>query len=621
MQIRNISPKHKGRIDTVKLSDFVISFIEKLGVKEVFLISGGGNIHLVDSVGKSKQLQYICNHHEQACATAAESYSRVTGNIGVCIVTTGPGGTNAITGVVGAWLDSIPVLIISGQVKRETIGAGIKGLRQLGDQEINIIEIVKPITKYAALVNNPEDILYHLEKATYIAKNGRPGPVWLDIPVDVQGSNITESLLRHFDSKKLTSKYETDNVEIHNSVKSTIEKLRTAKRPVLYVGNGVRLAGGNKELLQLVDILKIPVLTSYAGYDLIASTNQYFYGRAHAMGQRSANFILQNCDFLLSIGARLDIRTIGFTYRAFARNAYKVIVDIDKNELKKPFIKPNIAINADARLFIVEMLKQLKVKREKTLYPEWLTYGKKMISKYPNVQKEFWREKNYVNPYCFIDTIGSLLSHNETIVLSNGVGPLNCSYQALKIKVGTRIILNNGCAQMGYGLPAAIGAAFAVKKGKRIICFDGDGSVQLNIHELQVIKHHNLPIKLFIYSNDGYQSIRNTQNTLFDGKHVAVDNDSGVSAPDFVKIAKAYGLPAIRIHNHKDMKRKIEMVLRSKGPIICDIHTVRNLMLTPKLIARRRSDGQFESPPLEDMYPFLSREELKDNMIIPLWES
>lgn len=603
----------------MKLSDYIIKFIEKLGVKHIFLISGGGCIHLIDSVGKSKKIKYICNHHEQASATAAEAYSRVTGNLGVCIVTTGPGATNAITGMLGAWLDSIPMLVISGQVKRETIGAGTKW-RQLGDQEINIIDIVKPITKYAKVVMKPEDIKYHLEKAVYLAKTGRPGPVWIDVPLDIQAWQINPSKLKSFNPKEINPEYSTDKILLKKTVKKTLDRLETSKRPVLYVGHGIRLSGAMKEFSNLITLLKIPVLTSYAGYDMIPSSHPYFFGRGHAFGQRAANFILQNSDFFLSIGARLDIRTIGFTYKAFARAAYKVIVDVDKNELEKPFVKPDLPANFDAKDFINEMISQVKKNKLNLKINDWLIYGRKLNKKYPVVLKKYWNEKKRVNPYCLIETVGKVFEPNELIVVSDGVGPLNCMYQAFYVKKGQRIILNNGCAQMGYGLPAAIGASFATNKQKRIICFEGDGSLQLNIHELQVMKHHNLPIKLFIYSNDGYQSIRNTQVNLFGGKLTAVDSSSGVSTPDFIQIGKAYGIKTIRINNHKDMEAKIKKALNTKGPVICDINTVRDLMLTPKLSAKKLPNGQFISPPLEDMGPFLPREEFKKNMLIPLWE-
>lgn len=602
----------------IKLSDYVSQFIEKIGVKHVFLISGGGNMHLIDSIGRNKKIQYVCNHHEQASSNCAEAYARIT-DFGVCVVTTGPGGTNAITGMLGAWLDSIPMLVISGQIRRETIGAG-RIVRQLGDQEINIIDIVKPITKYAVMVMEPNEIGYHLEKACYLAKTGRPGPVWLDVPLDVQGTLIEVKKLKKFNPTELESEYETDKKVIKKLVAQTIRKLRTAKRPVFYAGYGIRLSGGRDQFLELVNLLKIPVLTSYAGYDLIHSSHPYFFGRGHAFGQRAANFILQNSDLLFSVGARFDLRTIGYTYKAFARAAYQIIVDIDKKELQKPIISPDLPINCDAKEFIEETIRQLKQKPLKLDIHKWLEYGRKLNKKYPVVLDRFWKEKKYVNPYCFIDTIGKYLKPNELIVESNGVGPLNCMYQAFYVKPGQRIILNNGCAQMGYGLPAAIGVAFGTNKKKRIICFEGDGSLQLNIHELQVMKHHNLPIKLFIYNNNGYLSMRNTQNILFGGHYTGADPQSGVSAPDFLKIAKAYGFKAIRIHNHSDMKTKIKKVLEFPGPIICEINAVRDLLLTPKLYARKLPNGQIVSPPLEDMGPFLPRDEFKKNMLIPLWE-
>src|SRR3989344_43092 len=604
----------------VKVSDIVVDFIEKLKVKHVFLISGGGNIHLIDSIGRSKKIKFICNHHEQASATAAEAYSKVNGNIGVCVVTTGPGATNGITGIAGAWLDSIPVLCISGQVRRDLSAQGT-GLRQLGDQEIFTVDIVKPITKYAITVTKELEVLYHLQKAVYLAKSGRPGPVWVDIPLDIQGTFVNWQNLKKFSEKEfiLNIKSQREKTKLKKLVHKTIDKLQNSKRPVLYVGNGIRLAHATDELLKLINLIKIPTLVSYAGYDQVPNSNKYYFGRAHAFGQRAANFIIQNSDFLISIGARLDIRTIGFTYKAFARNAYKVIVDIDIAELNKKIISPNLKVNFDAANFIDEMISQLKSNEIKLKINDWRNYCKKMVAKYPNVPKEFWQEKNYVNPYCFIETISKHLKIGELIVLSDGVGPLNCSYQAFVVKNGQRIILNNGCAQMGYGLPASIGAAFA-NPGKRVICFEGDGSIQLNIHELQVIKHHNLPIKIFVYSNDGYLSIRNTQRNLFEGRFVGSNSKSGLSCPDIVRIAKAYGLEAIRISNHQDMEAKIVKALKAPGPIICDINSVRNLMLTPKLITKKTTEGKFVSPPLEEMSPLLPEKEFKENMLIPLWE-
>jgi len=406
----------------IKLSDFVIKFIENLGVKHIFLISGGGNIHLVDSLGNSKKIKYVCNHHEQASSTATEAYARVKG-FGVCLVTTGPGGTNAITGVLGAYQDSIPMLVISGQVKRETIGAG-RIARQFGDQEVNIVDIVKPLTKYAVTILDPLEIKYQLKKAVYIAKSGRPGPVWIDIPLDVQGSYIEINKLKNFNSSEIQLDHETNNLKLKDLVSQTLNKIKKSKRPVLYVGNGVRIANGHKQLLSLIKLLKIPVLTSYAGYDLISSDNPYFFGRAHAFGQRAANFIIQNSDVLLTIGARLDIRTIGFTYKAFARNAYKIMVDIDMKEIKKPILSIDLPVNFDAKDFIEEMIRQIKESNFNVEIDDWLDYGRRLNKKYPVVLKDYWLEKKFVNNYCFIETIGKLLKPNELIVESNGVDRL-----------------------------------------------------------------------------------------------------------------------------------------------------------------------------------------------------
>ncbi len=602
-----------------KASDLIFEYLKRRGVRHIFLISGGGNIHLVDSLGRSG-ISYVCNHHEQASATAAESYSRVTGNIGVALVTTGPGSTNAITGVAGAWLDSIPTLTISGQVRTEVMGTPL-GLRQLGPQEIDIVSIVKPMTKYAVTITDPYEVIYHLEKALFIAKDGRPGPVWLDIPLDIQGAMVDPKKLKRFVPSELKPEHQTNTKKLSMLVSQTLAKIRSAKRPVLYAGHGIRLAGAYKEFLLLVDLLKVPVLTSYVGYDMLPNSHPYFFGRAHSLGQRAANFIVQNSDVLLAIGARLDVLTTGFTYKAYARSAYKIMVDTDKKELTKHTLSIDLPIHCDAGQFVREMIRQLRAKPLKLSIGEWLSYGKEVNKQFPNVPREAKLDKRFVNPYHFIDVIGKkYLKPNEIIVESDGVGPLNCMYQAFYVKPGQRIILNLGCAQMGYGLPAAIGAAFAAGGKKRIICFEGDGSLQLNIHELQVMKHHALPIKLFVYSNDGYLSIRNTQKGLFGGRLVATDASSGLTCPDFVKVGTAYGIKSIRINNHADMERKIKYALSYPGPILIDLNAARDLVLTPKLQTKKTGDGRFVSPPLEDMAPFLPESELKKYMLIPLWK-
>lgn len=600
----------------IKVSDFIIKFIESLGVKHAFLISGAGNIYLIDSISRSNKIQYICNHHEQACAIAAESYSRVTGNIGVCLVTTGPGGTNAITGVYGAWTDSIPMLVISGQIRRETIGAG-KKLRQLGDQEVNIIDIVKPITKYAVLIKDPLDIQYHLQKAVYLAKSGRPGPVWLDIPLDIQGSYIQENKQKKFNPKELPLQYETEKEKLRKLLNKTIEKLQKAKRPVLIVGNGVRLSNASKELLDLIKLLKIPVITSFAGYDLVSNENPYYYGRMGILGQRAANFIVQNTDFLFSLGSRLPIRTIGYNTKSFARNAYKAVVDIDKEELKKNTLKIDMAINYDVKDVIKESIKLLNRKNLGLKIQDWIEYCKAINNKYPAVLPKYRAEKSHVNSYYFIEMFSKYLKSKDILAVSDGTA-LVCTYQALKLKQGLRVILNSGCAAMGYGLPAAVGACFANNK-KSVICLEGDGSIQLNIQELQTIVHHKLPIKIFVYNNNGYVSIRLTQKGLFNSNFVASDPTSGLSCPDIIRIAKAYGIRTERIVNNAAVKAKVKRVLEYKGPIVCEVMLSPEHEFLPKSSAQKLPDGSLVSKPLEDMYPFLTKEELKENMIIPLW--
>ena len=455
------------------------------------------------------------------------------------------------------------------------------------------------------------------------------------MPIGIRQSKIDNRLnLRHPNQRKSGNEFSSVPLNLNQFIPDRIKKdskqvkklasmalkiIYKSKRPVIYAGNGIRLSGAADEFLELVDLLKIPVLTSYVGYDLISSSHPYFFGRAHSLGQRAANFIIQNSDVLLSIGARLDVLTTGFTYKAFARAAFKIMVDIDPYELKKPTLSIDLPICEDAGIVIREMIRQLKINKRKLQIDEWLKYGRELNKKYPNIQPEFWKERQKVNPYCFIDTIGKKLRKDEVIVLSNGIGPMNCMYQSFMVKQGQRVILNLGCAEMGYGLPAAIGACIALKK-KRVICFEGDGSLQLNIHELQVMKHHNLPIKLFIYSNEGYLSIRNTQNALFKGKYVGSDPGSGVSCPDYVRVGRAYGIPSMRINNHSEMEEKIKQVLEHPGPIICDIHAVSELMLTPKLRTQITSTGQFISPTLENMAPFLSENEIRKNMIIPMWK-
>ncbi|RJQ33539.1 MAG: thiamine pyrophosphate-binding protein [Actinobacteria bacterium] len=599
----------------VRVADYIVKRIADLGVKDVFMISGGGAMHLDDALSREKRLNYICNHHEQASAIAVEGYSRVTGDIGVAIVTTGPGGTNTITGVLGQWHDSVPGLFISGQVKYETTVASTGlPLRQLGDQEADIVKIVSPITKYAVMITDPKSIRYHFEKAVYLATNGRPGPVWLDIPLNVQATLVDENELEPFLPEE-GSLY--DKNKVITQIDELIKRIKSSSRPVILAGSGIRIGNAYQKYFKVIERLSVPVLTSWKGLDLMYEDHPLFFGRPSTVGDRAGNFILQNSDLLISIGCRLNVRQIGYEFKSVARKAFKVIVDIDPNELKKPTIFPDMSIHSDVNFFFSSIDKKLGAE---TLEPkdDWLNWCRQRKDKFPVVLDEYKKETDYVNPYVFIDTISELLDEEEIMVSANGAACV-ITFQAIKLKRGQRVIGNSGTASMGYDLPAAIGACFANNK-KRVICFAGDGSIQMNIQELQTIVHHQLPIKIFIFNNAGYLSIRQTQDNLFKGHYVGESTKSGVSFPDMLKIGQAYGIKALRINNHQEMAGQIQESLETSGPVICDIVMSPKQIFMPKVSSQRLSDGSMVSKPLEDMYPFLDREEFFNNMLVSEWE-
>lgn len=599
----------------IKLSDYLARRLVVSGVKDVFMISGGGAMHLNDSIGKCKGLNYICNHHEQASAIAAEGYARATGKLGVVVVTTGPGGTNTLTGVIGQWLDSVPVLYISGQVKYETTIDSCKeiGLRQLGDQEINIIDIVKPVTKFAAMVRDPRDIKKLIDKAIFIATHGRPGPVWLDIPLNIQGALIEEKNLPEYDSTKDEIKF--DQSKVNTQIDCLIDLLKKSKRPVLLAGHGIRIAKAEAIFERVVKKIKLPVVTSFNGADLLPTEDPYYIGHNGTIGQRAGNFAVQNSDLLISIGTRNNIRQISYFWQAYAREAKKVVVDIDKKELKKPTIKPNLAINCDAKLFLQELDKHISLKKNKLpSFKGWLDWCIERKKKYPTVLPEYRKQKKLVNPYHFVDTLTECLDEGDIVVTGNGTASV-VGFQAGVIKKATRLIWNSGCASMGYDLSAAIGASIGMKK-KRIICLAGDGSLQMNIQELQTLLTYGLPVKLFYLNNDGYISIKQTQDALFQGHRVACCPRTGVGMPNISKIAKAYGLESSIINNHKDLTKKIKDIINSKGPEVCDVVMGDEYKFMPKTSSMKKSDGTMVSKPLEDMFPFLSREEFESNMLI-----
>lgn len=600
-----------------RVSEFIAQNLVRLGIKHVFMLTGGGAMFLNDAFGHCDGLSVICCHHEQACAMAAEGYARVTESLGVVCVTTGPGGINALNGVFGAWTDSIPMLIISGQVKRETcLGTyPSSNLRQLGDQEANIISIVNGITKYAFLVDDPQTIRYHLEKAILLAISGRPGPCWLDIPVDVQSSIIDDDNLPGYDPTDDVPKWDIDLLS--EQCRIVIQRIQTAKRPVIVAGSGIRHAHALEAFEEVIRLLAIPVTTAWT-HDLIASDDPLFCGRPGTIGDRAGNFTVQNADLLVVIGSRLNIRQVSYNWKSFARCAYKIQVDVDNAELSKPTIMPDMPIHSDARFFLEVMKRQLK---EIDYHPDrhisWLAWCKERRARYPVVLPNHLSMNGQINPYHFIDALFHQLAHDDIVVAGNASACV-ITYQVAKIKKGQRLFSNSGSASMGYDLPAAIGASVAAG-GKRVICLAGDGSIQLNIQELQTIIHHQLPIKIFVLNNGGYLSIRQTQSNFF-GRMVGESPESGVSFPDMVKVGDAYGLSSFRISNI-DFINQIDQVLNIPGPVLCEVMLDPKQFFEPRITSKQLPDGRIISVPLEDMYPFLSKDELLENLLVPPLES
>ncbi len=599
-----------------RLSDYIMRTLADRGARHLFLVTGGGAMHLNDAIGKEERLRYICNHHEQAAAMAAEGYARVSGRVGLVNVTAGPGAINALNGVFGAFTDSVPMLVLSGQVKRETMLAthGLSGrLRQLGDQEVDIVGMVRGITKMAVTVTEPETIRYHLERALHLASHGRPGPCWIDLPVDVQGSLIEpETLLGYNPVEDLLS---TDDKQLGQLCEQVAERLATAERPVLMVGTGVRIAKAEEILQSLAARLGIPVVTAWT-HDTIPSSHRCFCGRPGSIGDRPGNFAVQNSDLLIVIGSRLNVRQVSYNWSSFARHAFKVQVDIDQAELEKPMVRPDLPICADAGAFL-KALDAGTAEMPGDRYSKWLAWCQERRQRYPVFDPVRQASKRgAINPYHFATQLWDELSEGDLVVCGDATATI-ATFQCAQIKAGQRLISNSGCASMGHDLPAAIGAAVAAD-GKRVICLAGDGSLQMNIQELQTVVHHQLPIKLFVLNNGGYLSIRQTQTNFF-GRQVGATPESGVSFPDAVAVARAYGLPAERMEEVA-FRAQLRGILEREGPVVCEVMLDRTQSFEPKLTSRKLADGRLVSSPLEDMAPFLSREELAENMLVPLVE-
>ena len=595
----------------IRVADYIFkTLVEKHHVESVFMVTGGGAMHLNDALGREKRIRYICNHHEQACAMAAEGYARVTNKPGVVLVTSGPGGGNAVTGVMGAWLDSIPMVVLSGQVKCETTISRAPGLRQLGDQEINIVDIVRPITKYCHMVTNSQDIQYHLERAIYLATHGRPGPVWLDIPLDIQAAQVDEAAMRLYDP--LIDLVEMSSEALTEVVDIVMERLAKARRPVIVAGNGITLSNSRDDFRALVDRLGIPILTAISGIDTLPSDSPWFFGRPGILGERCANFVLQNSDFVLILGTRMGIRMLGYNYPAFAREAYKVMVDIDEKELTKPTLNLDLPVQADVGVFIRLFDSQFEGSLD---VDEWLDYCRRLKKQYPVVLEEYYKQQNCVSSYVFADVLSDCLTGDEIIVTANGT-IYTSTFQVIRLKGGHRMFANVGCASMGYGLPAAIGASIA-SPGRKVLCLTGDGSIQMNLQEFQTVLGYNLPLKILMFNNQGYVSIKNTQTAFFDGYLVGSSPESGVTFPDMRKIALAYGFKVYEINNHDELWEELPSILKEPGAVFCEIKTHPLEVLGPKSASRTLADGSMDSRPLEDLAPLLPRSEFRENMIIP----
>ncbi len=599
-----------------KLSDYVAGTLARNGIRHVFMVVGGGAMHLNDSLGKHPGLDYICCHHEQACAMAAESYARLTGTMAALSVTSGPGGLNALNGVFGAWTDSLPLIVVSGQVRYDTtIQSTGMPLRQLGDQEVDIVSCVRPITKYAVMVTDPKDIRYHLERALYRAGHGRPGPAWIDIPVNIQGSMIDETALRPYDPRE-------DEQEIppkisREQMTEIVARLRSAQRPVLMVGAGIRIARAETTLRKAIDLLGVPVVTGFNAHDLLPDDHPLNCGRPGSIGNRFGNFTVQNADVLLVIGSRLNIRQISYNWKSFAREAFKIIVDIDPLELRKPTVTPDLPVHADAGDFL-RMLVDVLSPGGLPANKEWVEWCTRRRKRYPVVLPEYWDRKDLVNPYCFIEVLGRQLHEDDIVVTGDGTACI-CAFQALPMKEGQRLYSNSGSASMGYDLPAAIGAAIGAQ-GRQVIALAGDGSIQMNIQELQTIVHHRLPIKTFVLNNSGYHSIRQTQTNFFGAPLVGCDRQSGVSFPDMERIAYAYGIPFVRCRTHDQLQPSIARTLAVDGPAMAEVMLTTEQPFSPRISSKRLPDGRIVSAPLEDMFPFLDRKELLENLFIAPFE-
>ena len=589
----------------MKVSDYIFRFLAEYGVREVYYLPGGGAMHLDDSLAHTDGINAVCMLHEQAAAIAAEADARIRNALSVCCVTSGPGGTNALTGLAGAWIDATPVMFISGQAKRADL-VGDQGIRQFGIQEVNIIDLVRPVTKYAVQVTEPEKIRWELEKAIFMALDGKPGPVWLDIPVDVQALEIDENSLLRFD--KPIRSYDCKESDIEK----TIELLNQAKRPLLLLGHGIRMGNAIAEMNRLIGDLGIPVMTTWNGVDLISDDNPLFFGRPGASGMRHANIIQQNADLVLTLGTRLNLLSTGYDYDSFLRNARHIMVEIDENEMKKKSLHPYLSVCCDVKSFLDGLLNRIDQVHMGDM-TGWISFCNAMRDKYPRLIKEQIPDSCDINTYEFVDELSRQMSGEDVFQFTSSGISADICMEVMRIKEGQRAFLTKGLASMGFDLPASIGSCIASGR-KRTVCVTGDGGFMMNIQELATLKRLNLNIKLFVLDNSGYAMIYNSQIANFH-RLSGADADSGLMLPDIAAVAEGFGIHTLRIVKKAQMSQQIADVLSYDGPVVCCVAGYIGQKILPRQVNYKKPDGQMASRPLEDMAPLLGRSELAEDMI------
>ena len=611
---------------TIRVADYIAQRCVEAGASHVFLVTGGGAMHLNDAFGRNKSLTPVCFHHEQAAAMAAESFFRVSNKLAVLNVTTGPGGINALNGVYGAYVDSLGMLVISGQVKDETYLRNYPiPLRQLGDQEVDIVSMAKPVVKYATTLHDPKQIRKVMDYAVFLATNGRPGPVWVDIPVDVSSTQIDPDTLEGWNGSldelinnpDITPNTHQELLELSSrkfdiEINTILEKLKSSNRPVVFAGAGVRICGQYDTFLKVVEQLGVPVVSGWNAHDTLPNDNPYYAGRPGTVGDRAGNFTVQNADFLLILGSRLNIRQVSYNHKNFAHKAYKIQIDVDKAELDKPTLHTDLKIHADLGEFLPQLSTALQGYVTPALHTEYLKWCQDRVQKYPTVLPEYAHSDTHLNPYSFVAEMIEHLKSDDIVVTGNGSACV-ISFQTANLKKGQRLYTNSGDASMGYDLPASIGASIA-NGNSRVICLAGDGSIMMNLQELQTVVGYNLPVKIVILNNDGYLSIKQTQHNYFSDNVFGTCPGDGVTIPDFVEVGKAFKIPSYKVTSIDYWRSDtVQHALLADGPALFEIMVDPNQVFSPKLVAKKLADGSMLAPSLENMSPFLSDEEMEQN--------